>query len=83
MHQHQNNKLSKLFQDLFCKIDTVHDHNTRHASKNIYFRPRVKNVSLKIYWPVEGQNSGQTLTMSIKTKNLTLSPLKKLLKISG
>ena len=42
MHQLQNNKLSKLFQDLFCKIDTVRDHNTRYASKNAYFRLRVK-----------------------------------------
>ena len=39
MNQHQNNKLPKLFQDLFCKIDTVqlYGHNTRHASKNTYF----------------------------------------------
>ena len=42
MHQLQNNKLPKLFQDLFRKIETVHGHNTRYASKNIYFWPRVK-----------------------------------------
>ena len=41
-HQLQNNQLPKLFQELFCKINTVHDHNTRHVSKNAYFRPRVK-----------------------------------------
>ena len=31
-----------LFQNLLCKIDTVHGHNTRYASKNMYFRLRVK-----------------------------------------
>ena len=76
MHQFQNNKLPKLFQDLFCKIETVHDHNTGHATKNIYFRPRVKNVLLKIYWPLEGLNFGQTLTMFTKTRNLVPLPSK-------
>ena len=42
MHQLQNNKLTKLFQDLSCKIDIVHGRNTRHASNNIYFLPREK-----------------------------------------
>ena len=76
MHQLQNNKLPKLFQDLFCKIDTVHGHNTRHATKNIYFRPKVKNVLLKTYWPLKGLNFGQALTLFIKTKNLVPLPSK-------
>ena len=40
MHQLQNNKLPKLFQKLFCKIDTVesvHGYNTGHTSKNILY----------------------------------------------
>ena len=38
------------------------------------FDQEQKNVLLKIYWPLEGQNSGQTWTMSIKTKNLVPQP---------
>ena len=75
MHQLQNNKLPKLLEDLFCEIDTVHGHNIRQASKIIYFRSRVKNILLKIYWPLEDDlNFGQTLTMFVKTKNLVPLP---------
>ena len=42
VHQLQNNKLPKLFQDLFCKTGAVHCHNIRHVTKNIYFRRRAK-----------------------------------------
>ena len=48
MHQLQNNKLPKLFQHLFRKIDTGHGHKTRHASKNFSFRPRVKKMYYSI-----------------------------------
>ena len=71
MHHFQDNKLPKLFQDLFCKTGTVHGHDTRHTSKNSYFRQEWKNILLKIYWSLKGHNSGQTLTMFIKNKGFS------------
>ena len=76
MHQLQNDKLPKLFYDLLCTIDTVHGHNIRHASKNIYFRTKLKNALLKICSPLEVLNFGQTLTMFFKTKNCAPLPSK-------
>ena len=40
------------------------------------FDQDLKNVLLKIYWPLEGLNYGQTSTMFTKTKNLVPLPSK-------
>ena len=48
MHQLQNNKFLKLFHDLFCKTNSVHGHNTTRASKDIYFRARVKKCNSRL-----------------------------------
>ena len=77
MHQLQNNKLPKFFQDLFCKIDTVHGHNTRHASKISIFNQEWKNVLLKIYWPLESLNFGQNIDDVYKNKEFSTAAFKK------
>ena len=41
-----NNRLPKVFYDSFTKLESVHDHNTRQLTKNVYFKLSVnKNIS--------------------------------------
>ena len=40
-----DNRLSKIFYDALTKLESVHDHNTRQLTKNVYFKPSVyKNI---------------------------------------
>ena len=67
MHQLQNNKLPKLFQNLFRKIGTVQCAWLQYQTciKEYLFSTKSEKRLLKICRPLEGQNSGQTLTMFI------------------
>ena len=40
-----NNRLPKFFCESLTKLESVHDHNTRQLTKNVYFKPSVnKNI---------------------------------------
>ena len=80
MHQLQNDKLPKLFEDLFCKIDAVHGHNTRHATKNIYFRPRVKKCITQNLLAFRGSKLWTNIDDVYKNKELSTTNAKKLCK---
>ena len=83
MHQLQNNKLPKLLENLFCEIDTVHGHNTRQASKIIYFRSRVKKCITQNLLAFRGSKLRTNIDDVCKNKEFSTATFNKHTKISN
>ena len=64
-----NNRLPKIFYDSLTKLESVHDHNTKQLTKNVYFKPTVnKNIGRETILYRGGSLWGE-IGMNIKTAN--------------
>ena len=63
------NSLSNIFNDSLTKLKSVHDHDTRQLTKNVYFKPSVnKNICREIILYRGGSSWGE-IDMNIKNAN--------------
>ena len=63
------NRLPKIFYDSLTKLESVHDHNTRQLTKNVYFKPSVnENISIETI-SYRGESLWGEIDMNTKIAN--------------
>jgi len=72
MHDFYNNKLPDAFSDLFMSISSVHQYNTRLASKKTYYLPRIRTNYGKFNIRFNGVKVWNSLSEDLKTKARTV-----------
>ena len=69
MHKLFNNKLPKLWQQNFTKIEQIHAYETRRPNKSNYFFPRVSKTARQHKFEYRGVKLWNNMSEELKNKS--------------
>ena len=83
MHKLFNNKLPKLWQQNFTKIEQIHAYETRRPNKSNYFLPRVSKTAGQHKFEYRGVKLWNNMSEELKNKSFNFFKKHFKLKIVG